>query len=70
MYFSSPFKCSLKITLSFLNSFVDSTHRISIATMGKYDDLTNQIRPLRELDQSQVKVHTFGNPFKLKQDQV
>jgi len=47
----------------------DSTHRISIATMGKYDDLTNQIRPLRELDQSQVKVHTFGNPFKLKQDQ-
>lgn len=38
--------------------------------MGKFEDLVNQVKPLRDLDQSQTRLHTFGNPFKLKQDQV
>ena len=38
--------------------------------MGKFEELVNQVKPLRDLDQSQTRLHTFGNPFKLKQDQV
>lgn len=48
----------------------DSQHQISIAQMGNYQDFINQNKPLREVDPSQARVHTFGNPFKLKQDQI
>lgn len=50
---------------------LDSRHVVSIAKMGDYQEFLNQRnKPLREVDPSQVRVHTFGNPFKLKQDQV
>ena len=39
--------------------------------MGNFQDHLQQSKALREVDPSQVRVHTFGNPFKLKQqDQV
>ena len=38
--------------------------------MGNYQEHVIQNKPLREVDPSQARVHTFGNPFKLKQDQV
>ena len=40
--------------------------------MGNYKEPElQQVKPLREVDSSQIRLHTFGNPFKLKQqDQV
>lgn len=48
----------------------DSKHNISILEMGNYQEHVSQNKPLREVDPSQARVHTFGNPFKLKQDQL
>uniref|UniRef100_T2M317 Integrator complex subunit 6 n=1 Tax=Hydra vulgaris TaxID=6087 RepID=T2M317_HYDVU len=46
-------------------------HCISISMMGNYKEPElQQVKPLREVDSSQIRLHTFGNPFKLKeQDQ-
>lgn len=48
----------------------DSKHQVSIVEMGNYQEHVTQNKPLREVDPSQARVHTFGNPFKLKQDQL
>lgn len=48
----------------------DTKHRVSIVEMGNYQEHVIQNKPLREVDPSQVRVHTFGNPWKLKQDQI
>lgn len=48
----------------------EEEHNTSIAQMGDYQEHLKQFKPLREVDPSQVRVHTFGNPFKLKQDQI
>ena len=35
--------------------------------MGNFLEHLQQKKSLREVDPSQVRIHTFGNPFKLKQ---
>ena len=47
----------------------DIRHTVAISQMGNYQDYLQMNKPLREVDQSQGRIHTFGNPFKLKQDQ-
>ena len=48
---------------------VDIKHSVSISQMGNYQEYLKVFAPLREVDPGQARVHTFGNPFKLKQDQ-
>ncbi|PAA94404.1 hypothetical protein BOX15_Mlig033390g2 [Macrostomum lignano] len=44
----------------------DSRHSQPVSVMGNYTEyLKRQPPPLRELDSSPLRLHTFGNPFKL-----
>ena len=47
--------------------FVEKRHDVAITVMGNFLEHLQQNKSLREVDPSQVRIHTFGNPFKLKQ---
>lgn len=49
----------------FLSS--EKRHDVAITAMGNFLEHLQQKKSLREVDPSQVRIHTFGNPFKLKQ---
>lgn len=45
----------------------DQVHSVPVQQMGNYQDyLKKQPAPLRELETSPARLHTFGNPFKVK----
>lgn len=47
----------------------DEAHSIPVQQMGNYQDyLKKQPPPLRELENAPARVHTFGNPFKVKEN--
>lgn len=47
----------------------DQTHSIPVQQMGNYQDyLKKQPPPLRELENIPARLHTFGNPFKVKEN--
>ena len=48
-------------------SAVEKRHDVAITAMGNFLEHIQQKKSLREVDPSQVRIHTFGNPFKLKQ---
>ncbi|XP_062585335.1 integrator complex subunit 6-like, partial [Saccostrea cucullata] len=49
----------------------DQAHSIPVQQMGNYQDyLKKQPAPLRELETSPARLHTFGNPFKVKMNMV
>jgi hypothetical protein len=46
---------------------IDQAHSIPVQQMGNYQDyLKKQPAALRELETSPTRLHTFGNPFKVK----
>ncbi|XP_066924176.1 integrator complex subunit 6-like [Clytia hemisphaerica] len=47
----------------------EQRHDVAITAMGNFQDHLQQNKSLREVDPSQIRVHTFGNPFKLKQQE-
>ncbi|KAK3094412.1 hypothetical protein FSP39_001482 [Pinctada imbricata] len=49
----------------------DQLHSIPVQQMGNYQDyLKNKPAPLKELESTPARVHTFGNPFKVKMNMV
>ncbi|KAI8498848.1 Integrator complex subunit 6 [Branchiostoma belcheri] len=47
----------------------DQLHSIPVQQMGNYQEyLKKQPQPLREVEPQPVRLHTFGNPFKLSKD--
>lgn len=46
---------------------LEKRHDVAITAMGNFLEHLQQKKSLREVDPSQVRIHTFGNPFKLKQ---
>ncbi|CAC5393898.1 INTS6 [Mytilus coruscus] len=47
----------------------DQAHSIPVQQMGNYQDyLKKQPPPLRELENAPARLHTFGNPFKVKEN--
>lgn len=49
----------------------DQVHSVPVQQMGNYQDyLKKQPAPLRELETSPARLHTFGNPFKVKMNMV
>lgn len=47
----------------------DEAHSIPVQQMGNYQDyLKKQPPPLRELENAPARLHTFGNPFKVKEN--
>ena len=46
--------------------FSESLHNVAIGTMGNYQDYLKRMpSPLREIENTPVRQHMFGNPFKV-----
>ncbi|KAK6195809.1 hypothetical protein SNE40_001162 [Patella caerulea] len=49
----------------------DQRHSIPVQQMGNYQEyLRKQPQPLRELESTPARIHTFGNPFKVKSNEI
>ena len=49
-----------------MSLFTDAVHNQPVQQMGNYQQyLKLQPPPLREVDASPARLHTFGNPFKV-----
>ncbi|ESO86410.1 hypothetical protein LOTGIDRAFT_179396 [Lottia gigantea] len=49
----------------------DQQHSIPVQQMGNYQEyLRKQPPPLRELENTPARLHTFGNPFKVKSNEM
>ena len=57
----------MRALLQFYNfAFAEALHNVAIGTMGNYQDYLKRMpSPLREIENTPVRQHMFGNPFKV-----
>ncbi len=59
-------KFSTNVNQLFVFPIADVAHSMPVSQMGNYQEYLKRIpSPLREVESTPVRQHTFGNPFKI-----